>query len=539
MSSRLLEILGRAMSFDVSELIWHWFRAVEGREGGKEALEARKLDDVVSLATNRRSESAERELRIYLDENPVCVYGHMAAAALLLEKNHVREALDQLRAVFSRQPGNTMALYAMGHCCERLGLEAEAVEYYQDCLKFKGYLQFPRQRLAAIYLKNGQLEKAVQEYESFRREYPDDMSSLSTLGHLYDAIGGYSQAAEAFNAAILMHPDNFRREKTYADELVEEGRFHEALEEVDGAMESGESRIDLLLRRGDILAAMGATAESVKQYEDASDACPDSLEAAIRLGTAYMESGQLEEAAHEFNRAVGINDRIVEAYIGLSLSYRLAGNMGEAMGMLSLASSINANSSALFAETAILQFKAELDGRSGAYEGVETGALVDPVIRAHQQEVLGHPNNPELHYRLGVLMTAVERPNEAIGAFEAALAANPMYSQARNKLAMCLYETNRREAALESLVGPACLDRGTLELHYRTALLYCDRVKFASTLLNLERCLSDTFEAPDPTMNVAVVLQNLCLLDRAAAAWENLAETAERALDEGGTSDIG
>ena len=524
------------MSFDVSDVVWHWFRAVESRQGGSQAEQARKLDRVINLATRRRTDSAEREVRAYLAENPSCVYGHMAAAAILLEKNHVAEAFEELQKVFRHQPSNTMALYAMGHCCERMGEEAEAIEYYQDCLKFKSYLQFPRQRLAAIYLKNGQLERAVVEYESFRAEYPDDMGSLAVLGHLYNAVGRHSDAAEAFNASILMHPDNFRRERGYTDELVEEGRLHEALDEVDSALGDGESRVDMLIKRADILAIMGAVEESTKQYENAASACPDSLEAAIKLASHYLRTGQVQQAAHEFNRAVDINDKIVEAYIGLCLSHKFVGNPDEALGILSLAASINVNSSSLFAETAILQFKAELDGRSGAYEGVKAEELIDPVIRAHQAQSQQRPNNPELHYRLGVLLMAVEQPSDAIAPFEAALAVNPTYIQARNKLSLCLYETNQKRAALENLVGPACLDRDTLELHYRTALLYCDRVKFASTLLNLDRCLAENFAGLDTTMNVAVVLQNLCLLDRTTAIWDSLAETAEHAIDNAGGS---
>ncbi len=536
MSSRLLEILGRAMSFDVSDLIWNWFRAVESRQGGNEVEQTRKLDRVISLATRKRTDSAEHELRAYLAENPACVYGHTAAAAILLEKNHVAEAFAELQEVFRRQPSNTMALYAMGHCCERMGKESEAVEYYQDCLKFKGYLQFPRQRLAAIYLKNGRLEKAVREYESFRAEYPDDMGSLAVLGHLYNAIGKHSAAAEAFNASILMHPDNFRRERDYVDELVEEGRLHEALEEVDASLEDGESRVDILIKRADILAAMGATDESTMQYENAASTSPDSLEAAIKLASQYLRTGRVEEAAHEFNRAVDINDKIVEAYIGLCLAHKLAGNQDEALGILSLAASINVNSSSLFAETAILQFKAELDGRSTSYEGIRPEDLINRVIRAHQDQTRLRPNNPELHYRLGVLLTAVERPAEAVAPFEAALFVNPTYIQARDKLSICLYETDQKRSAMENLAGPPCLDSDTLELHYKTALLYCDRAKFASTLLNLDRCLAENFAGLDTTMNVAVVLQNLCLLDRTAAVWDSLAETAEYAIDESGMS---
>jgi hypothetical protein len=69
-----------------------------------------------------------------------------------------------------------------------------------------------------------------------------------------------------------------------------------------------------------------------------------------------------------------------------------------------------------------------------------------------------------------------------------------------------------------------------LELHYHTALLYCDRVKFASSLINLEHHLERNFACPDATINISIILQNLGLLDRATAMWDNLTDTTNQAI---------
>ena len=74
------------------------------------------------------------------------------------------------------------------------------------------------------------MEKTIQQYEMLKNEYPDDVSSLVTLGHLYITCGQYAKAAETFNTAILIHPDNFRTQDDYLDILIDDGRLHEALE---------------------------------------------------------------------------------------------------------------------------------------------------------------------------------------------------------------------------------------------------------------------------------------------------------------------
>ena len=99
-------------------------------------------------------------------------------------------------------------------------------------------------------------------------------------------------------------------------------------------------------------------------------------------------------------------------------------------------------------------------------------------------------------------------------------------------MAVCLFEQGQQQAALEQLIGPDCLDKDTLELHYKVALLYCDRIKFASSLINLERLLENNFACTDATVNISVVLQNLGLLDRVAAMWDNLSDMATQAMND-------
>jgi len=114
--------------------------------------------------------------------------------------------------------------------------------------------------------------------------------------------------------------------------------------------------------------------------------------------------------------------------------------------------------------------------------------------------------------------------------FRAALQINPTYYRAKCKLAVCLYETDEKDLALEQFTASDCLDKETLELHYKTALLYCDKIKFASSLMNLERFFEKNFTYSHSSANISIVLQNLGLLDRVAFMWDNIADTANQAI---------
>ena len=529
--SRLLEILGGAVTVDVTDLIWHWLDTVQTAKVTNGSAQERQLKKVIKLLGDRKTETAGEQLRLYLFENPGCIYGRLATAAICIAKNQLHSAIEELNSVYLRQPNNTLALYALGYCYERIGKKSQAVEFYQDCLKFKNYLQLPRQRLGAIYFKDGQLEKTIQEYELLKDEYPDDIPALVTLGHLYIANAGYDKAIETFNTAILIHPDNFHSQNDPLDELIATGQLEDAAVQLDDLLQEQPGRVDLLVKRADVLSMLGAKQEAVQRYEEAIHICPNYLEAAIKLGSQYLQLGEEQSAAQQFNKATEINDRIVDAYIGLATAQKLGGSTSDALVTLSLAAAIDANSAILFAEAASLQFRAGFSVSSPASDDEQSNEVIEAVIGAHQQQVCLRPQNPDLQYRFGVLMMGAGKMKEAIKAFENALAINPTYSRAGNKLALSLFETGQKQLALEQLTKPECLDKATLELHYRIALLYCDKIKFASSLMNLDRLLESNFAYPDTTVNISIVLQNLGLLDRAAVTWDNLSDTTKQAIN--------
>jgi len=289
-------------------------------------------------------------------------------------------------------------------------------------------------------------------------------------------------------------------------------------------------RIDLLIRRADVLRMLGATTDALAQYEEAVRLCPDLLEATIKLGTQYLQMDQDQLAAEQFNRAVELNDQIVDAYIGLASSQKSADATSEALGTLSLAAAIQPNSSLLFAETASLRFKAGFGQDFISHANNQPGGLTGAVICAHRQQLAQRPQNADLHYRLGLLMLNVGSTADAARSFQAALEINSVYARARNKLAICLFELDRQREALDCLPGRECLDKDTLDLHYQTALLYCDKLKFASSLINLEHQLETNFAYSDATVNISIILQNLGLLDRVTATWDSLTDTAKQAI---------
>jgi len=507
--SGLLEILGRGMTISTTELILHWLNVVKTRSEFYSPGD--EFGEILELLCNMDFVKADEKLRFYLFENPSCTLGRMAAGAISLHNNQLQSAIDNLQSVYLREPNNTMALYALGHCYERLEREAQAVEFYQDCLKFKHYLQLPRQRLAAIYFKNGQLQKTINQYELLVNEYPDDISSLVTLGNLYITTGKYSGAIETFNKAILIHPDNFHasEQSRELELLIQKGSLQEAAEHIHCMVAEQDDNADLNVKLADVYAMMGEHTEAIVYYEKALRTQPNYLEAAVKLGTQHLKMHHYIIAAQQFNNAVEINDQIVDAYLDLAVAQKLAGKSSEALATLSLASAIQPNSNLLFGQAATLQLKAY---QADTQQGQSSAKTIDTVIEAHRTQLRQHPGNGELHYRYGLLLMGIGRIAEAIAAFQNALNINSNYHRALGKLILCLYETDDRQLALDRLTQSDQLDKEILELHYKTAILYCDKARFTAAMQNLQRSFRENFTSTDAAVNIFVVLQNIGLL---------------------------
>ncbi len=528
--SKLLEIFGRAITINTADLIWHWLDTIKP---GEDDTSFQKLEPVLELLADMRLDQAQNLLKSYLAEDPGCVFGRMVAAAIYIHKNELENAVGALQSVYMRQPYNTMTLYALGYCYERLGKEAEAIEFYQDCLKFKNFLKLPRERMAAIYLKNVRIDKTIHEYEQLKKEYPDDVSSLVILGHLYILTAQYDLAIDTFNTAILIHPDNFSASDEYneIDILLQNGQCLEAIDQLNWQLDQHPERPDLVIKLADVHAASGDSAEAIAYYEKALRAQPDFLEANVKLGTQYLKMERYSLAAQQFNRAVEINDEIVDAYVGLAIAQKMNNEIKNSCRTLSLAFAIQANSTLLFAEAARLQLlttaKTELDCDTCP----DRQTLTEAVVRAHENQINADLKSSDVYCRYGLLLMHLGKLKEAADSFENALLINPTYHRARTKLALCLLETGQKKRALAQLVPDEAMDRNLLELHYKTAILYCDRAGFSSAIKNLQRSVEQNFTSADTTTDISVVLQNIGLIDRVNANWDSLLRTNQNAFN--------
>ncbi|HOK96018.1 MAG TPA: tetratricopeptide repeat protein [Anaerohalosphaeraceae bacterium] len=525
--SKLFEIFGKGITISTADIIWHWLgQMLPPADSSSNDVSFVKILDHLA---NREIVQAEEIIRSCLIKSPDCVWARMAASAVCLMQDNIAESLQHAQSVYFRQPSNTMALYVMGYCCERLGQPEQALEFYQDCVKFKRHLQLPHQRMAAIYLRDGGIDKAAAEYEQITAEHYEDIQSLVLLGYLYLDSGKIEQAIDALNLAIVSHPDNFMEfhEPDEIETLIQDEMFEQAIERIRWTIEQIGTLPDLVVRMADIYSAWGKEAEALACYEHAVHLQPSSLEAAIKLATHYLRSHRFSLAAEQFNRAADINEEIVDAYMGLAIAQETSDHSEAALETLSLASAILQNSILLYSESACLQFQSVIDETFTDTAG-RTIVSANDVIKAYKEQLKYSGSRPDVNYKYGILMIGENNLPLASCLFEKTLDINPMYYRARHKLALCAFMDGHPQKALKILRNNPSAGKTVFEKYYQLSILYSNRKKFSEAIRQLSVLeTSDMADLSQTQANLEIILENLGLIDRTMTSWQRLNETSE------------
>jgi len=464
----------------------------------------------------------------------------LALACVFDEQGRTSAAVEQLRITLTDHAESEASWFALGFCLEKLSDEDGAVAAYDRALALSPNLRNAHERLAAIHLKNDRLEAAISRYEHICFCESDDIGAALILANLYVRDHQYDTAVQKFEHALTLDPENWEARSDQIDASIDAGRFDEAIEALTELIERRPDRGDLFVRLGDMFRAVGREEKSLAAFRRAVELNPDLLEATVKLGTGHLRMGRFAEAAEMFSRAAELNDRTLSAYVGMGVAQQAQGRSEEAAASFEMAAAIEPNSTMLFSEMARLQLvvtvaeqrerymspAAMVNAPHGPVDGDVT-AMIDQQILELGAATVRHPNHADLHYRLGLLLRYGGDLDGAIGAFMQAVAINPNYYAALTKLGLALREKGNMDAAVKTFERALAINRQDVDLHYQLGLIFADRGQFALAVHRFEQAAKQCPEKLDCLANLALSLQDMGLLDRAAAAWQTLCEVAE------------
>ena len=539
--SYLLELLGRGLDGDIGDMLdrYYWSPQAQGLEELRAEGDAHPdWPDVqfrlgAAYLRGAQVEEAIRHLGAACRRKPDYLAARVALAAACDENGDPGGAMEHLKIANQTHCGQAPILLAIGFCCERMRRPKLAAEYYRDAIKRDPSMLRARERLAAVAVLFDDLDEAITQYRAICESQPEQAWTRGALGQLYFRARQYDQSVAEFETAIAMEPENWALIDDEVEALVAQGQFREAIDHLHALIEEQGPFADLRVRLADLYSRCGDDDAATRYYHEALDLQPDYLEATVKLGTHHLIHGRWDQASECFHGGTELNDRLLINYVGMGVAQTACGRPDEAMNSFDLAAAVEPNSTLLLTEMARLQLKAavagEFDrgfdvaaGTPGLEVELDNDDLLALQIDRHAEQVQRSPEHADLRYRYGVLLRSEGRLGEAIEQFEQAVRINPAYVQAIIKLGVTQQELGLMEEAIETFNTALDLAPKFVDLHYRLGILHTDRRQFEEALRHMESAAEGAPDNQKVRASLALSLQNMGLMDRAAATWRSL-----------------
>jgi tetratricopeptide (TPR) repeat protein len=215
------------------------------------------------------------------------------------------------------------------------GVLKEAEEEMKRAIALDSYRAELYFRVAEFYkdfLLQERGDKAVEMLIMAIERDPSNSTYLYNLGVLHLILGEVQPAIAKLAEYLEWKPDDIEARLALSKAYGKDGRYEEAIMEIEKVMAVGDAPY-LHLLQGDLLQEMGSYDHALKEYKEALGGGGIDNEAWYAIGRLHLEQERLEEAEEGFLNAL-IYDRSDKRVLGgLAALYEKLGRVDEAADM--------------------------------------------------------------------------------------------------------------------------------------------------------------------------------------------------------------
>ena len=332
--------------------------------------------------------------------------------------------------------------YIRGLMLERTARLPAALDAYQLALEYDHSSPQLHTRLGGIYVKLGQPEEAIEEFEAALALDPDNVDALRWVAMLRTSQGKLDEAVAVYEHLLDVQSEDRFVMSTLADLYVLQGELSQSVALYRRLIAEHGSSSQLHFNLGVLLGRVGQFDGALVELSHALERAPKSQEIRVALGLTFELQGRPGKAAPHYEEAIRRDPFNPRLYHHAARAYANDHQYREAVS----------------------NYQAILDLTPHDLEAI-MGLVRVWISQKHFERAekllakklleLDHP--PELYVILGILYREAEQAAEAIRAFERAVAFREDYAQAHFYLAAQLDQLDRKDAARRQL-------RRTIEL---------------------------------------------------------------------------
>ncbi len=210
----------------------------------------------------------------------------------------VDAAVEQYQAALALDPDNAVAWQSLGDAYSQQGKLAEAADAYEQSLAIEDSA-LARSQLASVYWQQGDVEQAIAQYEQAVALDPAQPRAQVRLAGLYASQGRLAEAEAAYRAALSIDPENADALAGLAGAAYRQCSVNTAVQSMAAAAALAPGYRGTLAT---FYEAQGRSADAEALYAELDQAPAEDIFAHLAVADYLVRSGRLDEAAQSYQQ---------------------------------------------------------------------------------------------------------------------------------------------------------------------------------------------------------------------------------------------
>jgi len=277
-------------------------------------------------------------------------------------------------------------------------------------------------------------DTAVWAFESIRENKPANVKALQRLGQLYEALDDVQKATECYEQILRVRPTDRDVEvklrdlaarktiKAGWDKVGARGNFREVLRDTE-QMEDRSGEEQVIRTETDLERNIARVLKDLEKE-------PDNKQYVVQLGDLYRRAKRYDEAMEQYRKGKELDAR----------DYSIDERMGD-MKLEIMSNEIEEIKDAIRKGQADEEAEKRLEQLQKQYDDFAT--------KEYAERVKLRPTDLPLRYKLGRLLYAAGRTDEALAEFQQAVKAPQHRRSALTYCGMCLYKKGMYDMAVQ------------------------------------------------------------------------------------------
>jgi tetratricopeptide (TPR) repeat protein len=267
--------------------------------------------------------SAAATLKKIIELDPSLDSAHQGLGNVYLKMRKWKEAIPPLTKAAELNPDNTESYYLVGTAHEELKEFDQAAEAFKTYLdKNPGNPGDTYYHLGLCQIELNQLEPATSSLEKAMEINAEDAQIINKLADVYQKTGQYEKAAETYTKLTEVNPDDA---KYYFNTII---KMYDEAGMPDKAIEATKKMIELNPQDADAIYNLGYMYVKLKNYDEAIvtfktaiEVRPDFEFAYSNLGYCYIQQKKYNESIETYKKLVEINPENADGWMSIGTGY--------------------------------------------------------------------------------------------------------------------------------------------------------------------------------------------------------------------------